>query len=648
MAGESILKMGGVFLNYSVFSWPRYRGLQPRMVEIVQPSERFKELKQLAESLQGQPTTITVGGPKEAGASPADDEVKIERVYIHRVINHEMTCRVQCYDARFRLLRFVNDRDFNLRFGEGYLQGTEKQTYQSAIRHILDTSSAVRALFTGMDRIPAAVVLPDNLQLNGLSMIEALGLLCEEGGFDIVNRVDGLLTFSNRLDAANDYLPGKEDYDWHTEPGWVQGDMVTLGRPREFHVYSRERHCLELTNKQGQSTGGVAKELEVELEQVYADNGEIYTLDELLEANGYAIGDLTEDQIADSILTDTLQGSIISDDAALNVAGALRIIAAVKDGWRRLWRIRYVNDAGKWGAWTDFDFGKINEDGSTLDVGVDCPWVEILTVLHVGDDSSTTSGHDLTINHESPAPFRPTWEMDAAAGVIRLVQDVGQLADRQNLALPGALIDTLRTEPKTVVTDGENENEQPNNYRIIGADDPSLAKFVKNFTLKIYVCATKRLPNDETRWHKEVATGYDDGDIPWVELPPGELFCVRDYTASGDPAHFAQADGLGPVLNADALKNSADARAKNWQVVYGMRAGGEGVAERLQMFRDHDLNGPIKEISLDLTLEGENAEVQVMRSRMLVGDLSDPAALDKRKRKREAQRPYKEAGVAVA
>lgn len=643
--GVSILKLGSVFLNYCAFSWPRYRGLLPRSVEIVQPGVRLEEIEAEVRGLNGGPTSLTVGGPDGPGARPGDDVVEIGGVYVHRVAADGALCRVTLYDARWRLLRFVNDRDFNLAFGDGFLSGTEKSGYRDAVGHIINSSAPLGALFSddALDRIPART-LPANLQLSGLPMLTALGWLCEEGGFDLTARVDGKLTFANRLDAPNQYLPDRDAYDWLHRPGWTFDKQLVLGRPQKFHVYSSERHCLRLTN--ADETTNAAKELLFSLEQVYISKGNVYTLAELLAANEFAETDLSEAQIADSILTDTLQGSVVSQFSHTEQGRA--VIQAVKECWRLCWRIAGANSEAKWGAWTGMEFGKIASDGSAVAVAVDCPWVEIFTVFEAEEGSSSSLNAALSENHDGPSPFRATWAIDEAAGVIRLELDNSRLKDRQNLAIPGALQQQLRVRGVPAVSDGEGNSVTLKNYQLVDSEDPSKARFGHSFELDVYLCATKRMPNDERRWHMEVAEGYSDGDLPWVELGAGGIPCVRDYVDLTDPDHQAQSDGLGPVLNAEALAADAERRAQQWCALYGMTEYEPAVAERLRMFRELDLNGPIREIALDLTLEGEAGDVQVMRSRLEVGALSDPAALADRKAQRLTARRYDARGISVA
>lgn len=643
--GASVLKLGSVFLNYCVFSWPRYRGLIPRAVEITQPAARYAELDAELSALGGNPTSLVVVGPDSGGARPGDDSVVIEGVYVHRLWADGLVCRMTLYDARWRLMRYISDRDFNMRFGDGYLKDTEWPSYKTAIQNLIGTSPAVEDLFAddALTRIPARN-LPDNQQLNGLPMLTALGLLCEEGGFDLVARVDGKLTFSNRLDAANDYLPDRNDFDWLAYPGWTSAANRVLGRPQKFYVYSNERHCLRLTNADETTTA--PKELQFKLEQVYIAEGTVYTLAELLDAYGFVESDLTDAQIADSFLTDTFQGSVVSRNS--HTANGRAVIAAVKDGWRRLWRIVGANDQAKWGAWTDYEFGKIASDGSTIAAGAECPWEEIFTVLDVDQNASSTIGARLSESHASPSPFLASWAFDAAAGVIRLDADTSRLKDRQSIAVPGALDNPLRVTKQPAVKDGEGQSEALNGYQIVEAEDLAKAKFAHSFTLHLYLCATKRLPNNQDRYHLEIVDGYGDGDVVVHELGPSERVCVRDYVDATDVDHQARSDGFGPILNQSALESDAERRAQQWMVLYGMVEYEPAVAERLRLFRDWDLNGPIREIAMDMTLEGPSGDVQVMRSRMEVGPLTDPQAVDERKRQRINARAYRTRGVDVA
>lgn len=636
----SDLVLGGVKLAYCEFRWPLYRGMTPRPVEIDQPAALFPALKAMAQGLGGFPTYLAGDGPAKAGTSPGARSFYYGGVYVANVaLLDAMRCRVTLYDRRYELARRVMDKSYRIQFGDGYMNGTDKKTYREAIEDIVGSIDLLSDSLAddAYNSVPEAD-LPENLLLDGLPLLTALGTLGESGGFDLCVDWHGKYYFANRADVDGSVLPGRNEYSWRMQPGWVIEENIRLQRPRTLSVYSKERHCLKLQGVDPRSTisHNEPPELRVELEQVYSSKGEIYTLDELLVACGFTAGTLTDTEIASVYMTDTFQGTTVEADGTANTRD---VITAIKDGWRTLWRIKFSDERGSLGGWEDWEFGQINADGSVSEVAVDCKWVEFINVLDLPENADTTINAKLTHNHDGPAPFTPLWEMGPANRVIRLVQR--PLQDG-NQAVPGALTAPLTVTLKNSVETEEGESIPLDLYEIVDMEDRNKARFTPSFQLSIYVCATRRAPNDETRWHREDVEAYPDGDIADAEIPPGTQLCVRDYATDSN----RQADGLGPVLNADIVKADAERRAEAWKIAFGQMAAGEGVAESVMMATEWKVNGAIAEISLDGTIEG--AGVQVFRSRMVVGGLLDAEAIDKRAAILVKERGMKEAGLPIA
>ena len=633
--------LGGVKLPYMYAEWPKYRGTVARTVTLECPGEHFKELKTLAKSLGGNATYLEVTGPDKPGNNPGEATVKIEGVYILRVVKHnKQTCYVMCADKRNILSRRVSDKDFLIRFGDGYLEGTEFTTYQSSLREVVKSHDVLRGNVGGSAYTDFAnASMRDGQHLSGLTLIDGLGAVLEESGNSLTVGNDGYFRFPacEDLDAVGK-LPQVSQYSWHIEPVWSAAETLVLGVPRKVRCYYHERHCLRLVGaEEGRtvSTGG-PRELQLTLRQRYSDSGTIYSLEELLVANGFAATELTNAEIARAFWTETFEGTNLN--YAYGTAAFDRVHAAVRDGWRRLWKIDPTDAIGHIGGWTDWDFGKINADGSVTPVAVECKWVEFLTELAVqaGND---VIGSPMTINHDAgTSPFAVQWEGDVSSGVIRMVQ---RDKLRGSVALPGSLIDPLVVEinRSNVLADGKGKTESLDEFIVIERQDIGKAKFVADFDIAIYACATKRMPNDETRWHnREVASGLPDPDIGYVELPPsGELMLVRDYVVSGDASHFAQGDGFGPFLNDQQVQDNAELRTEAWKIQHLAALDGAGVAESIMLFKDTEVRGPINEVTLIM-------ESQVVRTRVTAGNLADARQRDRVAAKRLASRKFQAAG----
>lgn len=634
--------IGGVKLPYVTVEIPKYRGVFARVVELDCPAENYEPLKDLAAGLGGKATYFEITAPGGPGNNASPLTVRIEGIYILRVVKVSVqTCVVQFADKRLALTRRVSDKDFRVKFGDGFLNGTDFSTYQSAIRELVASIDVLRGNVAGgayADFLNGNI--RDQQHLAGMSLPLALDALLEESSNSLTVWNDGFFRFPGKEDLdAIGKLPQKTAYSWHTEPGWEALDSIVLGTPRKIHNYYNERHCLRMqgTDPAGHIVLAGDPELQIELEQVYSDGGTIYTLSELLAANDIPTDALTDSFIASLFWTETFAGSGLGDH--YGTANFDRVHAAIRDGWRRLWRIKYSDAArGRIGGWTEWDFGKINADGSVIAVAVECKWVEFLTELAVkaGDP---VIGAPMTINHDSgTSPFAVQWEGDASSGVIRMVQ---RDKLRGGIALPGELKTplTLKRDSSAVVTDGDQAFKL-DNFIVIERQDISRAIFQESFEIAIYACATKRMPNTEKRWHvQETPTNIDAADIGFIELAPsGDLMCVRDYVSAGDSQHLAQADGYGPILNETALREDAERRTEGWKLTHAAALDGFAIAESIQAFQDLEVRGPINEIVLQI-------EGQVVRTRIVAGNLGNAEQRERKAAKWLAERKFKTAGA---
>jgi hypothetical protein len=628
--------LGGVRLAYAQFEWRKYRGAIAEAVELHCPEENYGDLSKLAKSLAGKPTKLEIEGPGAPGASPSSKSLTIEGVYIDRVIRAStQLCRVILFDRRFALFRVLQAYDFNLTFGDGYLEGTRSLGATVAIERSFrglsgDTASSDVFDFLHSLQSPSFTskvgFFPfrkarDNIQTSGQSMPLSIAELSDIAAADLCVNNKGQLYFTGRTDVVGAKLPGRSSYSWEVEPGWQASDVTVTGIPKEFRVYFLERHCLRVRAFDPTTTinFGEPAELRVELEQVYADQGHLWTLAELLANNGFAASLLTDADIASSFWTDSFQGSGLEQ-----FHGSFefdRVHKAVRDGWRRLWKLKFNDAKGHIGGWSDWTFGQIQVDGSTIPRPVDCPYVSFLSAHSpatpgaqgfLGAKAAITHG---ALGQFNNAPFIPQWEGDESSGVIRLIQ---RMDSENNVLIPGELELDLTIQPllNGVLDDDAGNLYDPGLYYLIQRDDITKARFKPKFEIVIFMCATRRAPNNRTRWHEEkVAT--KGGDVEFVELPPSpDMLCIRDFVWVNQTANQPQKDGLGPILNNGSLKIEAQQRAELWLTEHAYQLDGHGVAMSLMLFRDWEIEGPIQEIAL--VCDGAK-----ITTRMTVGNLAD-------------------------
>lgn len=674
MGAETVIKLGNVHLTYSAFEWPKYRGTVARAVEIDVPGEYFDRLKALASSLGGQATFLEISGPGSAGATPSKATVKIEGVYIDRVIRmSDALTRVILYDRRFVLSRYIASKDFNIQFGDDYLEDTRFEKYQAAIQEFIDSRPGTESNFAEFVN-PESRNAPDGLHVSGLTFAAGLGDVLERYGMSLTVWNDGKLRIVEMGDA-NDKgnLPKKTDYSWNVEPGWTFTDSYICGKPAFVYVYYPERHCLRLRGSDPNASIAYSgpPELRLELEQVYktrdGDGKPAYlTLEELLEAHNFSSTLITDADICNAYMTENFDGTALYSEIATLDGQA--VIDSISECWRTLWRVKPVGDKAKVGGWKDWVFGKINPDGSVQPVVVECQWVEFLQSPHLPETAAgqplpdTLIGAAMTLNHESPAPFTAAWEGgDPSLGIIRL--DRKKLPDGA-IAVPGKLRDPLTIKQVQKIESGDGKKYDPNTeggndalWEYVASEPRSKARFVQSFDIAVYVCATRMMPNNETRWHQESVEGFPDADIGYVELPvSGDVYCIRDYVnteevthnvdadqvgqppATIDPDHQPLSDGLGQILNLAEVENDAETRADVWKSTHMSGIDGFGVAESIPAFLDVEVRGCISEVVLMV----DNEEV---KTRISAGNLSDNDARNRKAQKRIVERRFKTRGA---
>lgn len=616
--------MSGIWLGdfpveYQTASIPRYRGAVARPIVIEGIGPRYSEIKTFVLGLQGKPTDLIACGPAQPGGQPGEEWVTMKGIFIERLIRRSAAAwTIIAYDRRILLASRVADQNYRMKFGQDYLTGTDHSTYKAALVALCDSVDVLKAsLDSSAFNLLVPVPLEDNTAPAGQSLPEVIDYLTDRGGCDLDVTLDSKFTFADRgdIDKAQ-IIQATSGLPWVHQPGFLSLENIVTNKPKRIYGFYWERHCHALKGYDPEATvsTNVPAELYMELEQVYVENGVYYTLEELLAAFNYdgAVSDAT---IARTIMGN-FQGTDLEDDGSDD---NLRVRAALIDGWRRLWRVKFPKAGGNIGGWTDFVFGQLNADGSVSETAVNCRWVEMLSVIEAGEDRKYV-GSDATRNHEAPAPFSVTWDGGPETGVIRLVQR--QLNDKDNIAIPGELEEALKVGVKNTVEDGAGISENLKNLKVIEVEDRAKAHFKTSFEVTVYIVATRRLPNTEDKWWLEDVAGFSDGDVDRVELPvPAELMCLRDYV---DPANGKNdaGDGFGSVLNTQALEDDAKRRAGMWKLLHTAELDGDGLSESVFGFRDVRIQGPIKEISL----ECDGPKIQ---TRIVAGNLGNEVSRSK-------------------
>lgn len=619
--------INGIPLDEGSFVWPLYRGTQAQRVTIYGFGPRWEEYKALAQSLGGRPATIELRGTSTPGGRRGSTRITIQNVYVHRVTRAgEGSVELWCYDSRARLKEYAGAMDFNMKFGDGTLDGTAYTTYREAIEAYCRREDEIAALLAddAFDRIPDRE-LESNIHLSGLPADDPLGYLCERANCDLVVGLDGKWYFASRQDATLDWFVKYENEAWLSTPGFINAEHLVLQRPRTVVSYYWEHHTMRLTGANGSATIAHSGPdiTHVELRQRYLYDGEYLTLDELSSALGFGTSFITDERIARSYFSDSAQGSPLHP---LNTFNRKLMWAIIKRDWRKLWRIYYPN-GGSVGAWDMWRFGQLNADGSIEPVSVECPWVEFKRVINPGPDGKI-EGTPWTINHTTKSPFKATWDDGPESGVIRLYVDPEREGERDALPpVPGSLRvlrkgnqDTaLKIIARNELENGEGAAANVRNLTLFGREDLSKAFLQTSFEMVVYMTARRFMPNDKTRWHGENNIGFSDGDVERRELPPSdEVHCYRTYVGGGNAA---SADGLGAILNQDELTQDAERRTEVNKIITAMISESTGRADTLNIAQKHPrvVDGPVA----GLTLHLDGVETC---TRMTVGNLGDDKA----------------------
>lgn len=630
MGQQTEIILGSTHLSASTFVWPLYRGTKPQPVTIdVGIEVANKIIAELASggagasggggaAFTGGITTLTIKGKSTSGVDGGSADVVIQNVIVERIVKlNQVRARIVLTDIRLLLSQFVYDMNFNIEFGDGFVEGTEAKKYKDALNLSIESIKPLKKYFDKIERGVGERNLPNKRVLAGLMAAGGLKSLLTRMNADLTVTKEGKFRFVSREDNRS-VIPSVTAFKWIEQPGFLTESIFLSNRPRRIRTYYHERHCIRINTEDEKSTDEPSgpKELRIELQQVYASEGHFFTLEELLEEYGEPANAINDREISQKITSGTFEGTKIELDGTVERDS---IAAAIKDGWRVLWRIVFLNDKGHLGGWTDWKFGKIKPDGSTSEVTVDCKYVEMLTKARPdpGQGKSTLIDVPMTQNYDGPSPFIAGWEQDAAAGIIRFK---AKKKVTMGAIFPGHLREPLRIKKKSTI-EGWGAQEILKNFDMTEKEPLSKAKFIPTFKASVYLTATRRAPNNTSMWYPIDAKAFSDGDIPLQELPPTtDLYMIRDYVDDTDQDHKPENDGLGPLLNEDEVYEDGQLRAEIWRQDKLSPINGEGIASTLEAFKATEITGPISRI--ELMIEGGVA----VRTKIITGVTQDAEA----------------------
>ena len=661
--------LGTQELAYCKFSWPFYRGCVPRVVVIPQPAalaDKFKALPYI--------NTLRIEHSYGTGRLPVAGVIEIPGVRLLEVRElNEDVCELHLSDPRADLAKIVNPVAINLRFADGFLDGTRFKTLAAFLRAVADAEPAFAALLgADAESIASAFdAMPEGLPVGGPMLPFVLDRLAEDLGCDFTV-ADGAITLGTRADIGEPgAVPPVNSYLWLKggSPSWIGVTRNQKGLPRKIRVRYRERHARRIALKSRLDGSAVGRNvLLFGLEQVYLAGGKYLTLSELLTTYGFASTDITDAQIASCVMSKNFEFTRLErlNGAATDV-DTETVIFTIKRDWRRLWRMVPIDSAGRRGTWTDEQFGKFNRDadldGSTEPSGkvdasaLESKWVEFLNVA-----ATETRGDQLTLNEaivgtshtEAPsgqslpsAPFAVGWEPGGEAdGIIRFTQQV--LPDN-NEAMPGEL-DTLDGTGKLRVgfsSGGVFKRDDgsgiPTDWNLQWPAKENAA-FKTTLELYVYMVAERQLPNTAERWTNIEFDGFADGDVEFADLEVGsELFALYDYVdeAQGKNVERDSALGLGRLLNDLALYLDAEKRVKRYKQLIASQIAGAGRSLGVVLANDVRCTGAVSEVRIEV--DGVNVSTVIE-----CGNLGNAEARERIQQRREAQRPVTHGGkVAV-
>lgn len=661
MAEGTLVRLGPVELDDCEFDWPFYLGAQPRPVKLRQPIEKLPELEALPYIVDLEFTTSA----QDNTAHPAQESRVVKEVRVARVRGiNDTVCEVTLYDCRKDLENRDCPMDFNLQFKDGYLQGT----FAPLIGQALDDLANLVPEFLAAKHpdivadIPAEWELPNGVLTGGMKLLRALDRIADYVNADVAVDDTGKLLLRARgtVETAQVNVAA---FNWVEgfEPTWDAAAGKVRGLPRVIRCLYQQRHAIRATPEDDRATG-TSDSLLVSLRQVYAHGDSFLTLPELLIAFGFGPTDLTDDQIRMVINTEKFDGTKVEPVAGYDT-DAKGIIAIIKRDWRTLRQIVYPDDIGRRGGWSDIQPGYFvqvtDKDGTVRfadQITARCvkgEWTEWLAYAEEDSDEQQTlvnavvarSHIKQTADPEPPdAPFTARWESEADL-VLRITPNQVE-ASAERLWLGRMVGQNGRDEQPELRISAEAKPPEDDAGVLAGTFTgrhfPTVAdvRFAaeREWTMQVFLVATRRLPNNYDRWTAIDIEAFPDGDVPVLELEVGsDLFAIRDYRGS---ARGVLGDGFGVYLNMPDLE--ADAKRRVAVVIDRINAKieGSGTAHGLAGF-DVPLGRGVREVTIKVS-------GCVITSEIEVGNTDSEALRQDRAFKRDAQRVHAEGDKVVA
>lgn len=606
--------LAGVPLDYCAFDWPLYGGAVGREVHLVQSMGRYRRLRDAIKARKGL-ADLVVQFSAKPGTRSAPETVVVPNIRILSIRrNNDKTCLVRMMDARRDLERYLAEIDANVLYRDGFLDGTELGTVGDTLQKLLARQAKLFA--PGAFGALPAFAMPNDKLMAGVLLGKPLEDLLSIAGVRMWCGVDMKLRFADLADVGG--YPLKRRYSWviGNEPGWLHEDRAVFQKPKHLGFYYRRKLALlaEVVHDRSQTTFG---RLGIIWRQVYADGGDVLTLDELLaKYQPTAVGLLNDTVIGNAYMTDNFEGTPIERDGSDNRDKLIRIIKA---DWRQLYQVEFTDGRMKVGALSDLTVGvfKVNADGlATDDISptgaIFGQWAEFLSVIS-GAANGSILNQATVINHLREAgssvlpaaAFTATFENEAA-GIVRLKQV--KLPD-DNHAVNALVRDGLERHPQSMRVAWQQKAIQTPTGAVstrwkLDAPPRTKAQLEVTDTLVLMV-GTQRSPNDLTRFQRVELPGVADGDVDVQEFEVSEQAAIFDYVdfqrrTPGDHPLVNPGEWIGRWLNEDKCMEDAKGRAETFLKKLNRGNDGPGVAAGLGAFKNEVLAGPVDSITLQL------------------------------------------------
>lgn len=648
------VEISGVAIDEVQWSWPLYRGVYARVIELRLSLAKYAALKAAFARSKGIASlTITCSEASGSGAGARTETISGIRV-IELVKNNDLTCTLKMADARLELMRFIAVANINTRWRNEILTDTACSDMAAALRKLC---ARCMDLFAP-DGFTAAqgVKVPEDVFTAGGAKTRGLDHLLSAAGLDLtVNRKTALLSFVTREDIGS--KPTKARHAWvrGKRPGWETDERNKYRLPRKLRYAYRRRH-MKLVRLTHSGSTVTTDQLGIIAEPIYFDDGFIgttktgYLTGKELFAK-YRVGIPYDDAlIAKHIMSANFDGTPLERNGSAERDALLRIL---KRDWMRCFRLRHPGPVSPWGAFTELLVGIFAKDANgnvtdeVLAAGVRGNWTEFLNVVDGGGPNQIINQKIFTNHDDPPAlpmttmlptmPFSGAWESEQD-GVLRLHQQ--QLPDG-NLAMPGLVQNpadlTIHSTTQIIHLPGGGITSR------WLFELPTIDKAQLSLPdMYLLLIGTQRLPNDEQMFKVHELEGFPDGTVPFQEFEVSELAALYDFVDTDVRGridlqlHPPEADGQGRQLNEQATREDAEARAEAYRAEAGRAFDGEGEAAGLSGL-DESIDGAIDEI--DINMRGI-----VITSTIRCGNLAPDFARQERAKMRAQARNAKLAG----